>query len=136
MPLIKSAARPAKYRARGGRTTIGALTGSTGGRADKLPLTVPDHSHVIPADVVSALGQGNSAHGMHVLKQMFPTERKIGGKTTDIMASDGEYVISPSAVEKIGKGDIEHGHKVLDHFILHVRHQNIKHLQNLPGPSK
>ena len=36
-----------QYKSKGG--TVGPLMGATGGRADKLPLTVPDHSHVIPA---------------------------------------------------------------------------------------
>lgn len=121
------------------KLTTGPLLGASPGRADKLPVSVPDHSHVIPADVVSALGQGNTLRGMRVLQQMFPTKKTLksgGSVATPIMASDGEFVIAPSAVETAGKGNIEHGHDVLDHFITHIRQQNINALKTMPGPSK
>jgi hypothetical protein len=57
-------------RANGGH--VGALRGATGGRADELPMSVPNDSHVIPADVVSALGDGNTEAGFKVLENMFP----------------------------------------------------------------
>jgi hypothetical protein len=126
-----------QYRSKGGGVA-GPLMGATGGRADKLPLDVPDHSHVIPADVVSALGQGNSMKGHQILARMFPPGPKIRGhnKIAKIMASDGEFIVTPENVLKEGNGNIEHGHAVLDHFILHIRRQNIEHLKNMPGPSK
>jgi hypothetical protein len=133
-------ARKAK-KDHGGR--VGALTGATGGRADKLPMHVPNGSHVIPADVVSALGQGNSAHGFKVLGKMFPNSHtgrrasiKSDGGAVPIMASDGEFVVSPEDVTKRGGGSHEHGHRVLDHFILHTRSQAIHKLKNLPGPAR
>ncbi len=126
-----------KYRT-AGRQTVGPLMGATGGRADKLPLDVPDHSHVIPADVVAALGQGNSTKGMEVLARMFPPDKAeaIKGRAVKIMASDGEFIVTPSNVLKKGNGNIEKGHEVLDHFIVHTRKRNIQHLKNLPGPSR
>lgn len=130
-------------RADGGR--VGALTGKTGGRADKLPMHVPNGSHVIPADVVAALGQGNSQHGYQILAKMFPHSqskgspsgglRKRDGGEVPIMASDGEFIVSPEDVNDRGHGDQEHGHRVLDHFIVHTREQNINHLKQLPGPA-
>ena len=72
---LKTAGIP-KRRADGGSVIdggfSGALTGDTPGRADALPVTVPDGSHVIPADVVSAIGGGNSAAGLKHLGKMFP----------------------------------------------------------------
>jgi hypothetical protein len=53
----------------------GMIGGTGGGRTDRLPLVVPAEAHVIPADVMSALGQGNSAHGGPVL------EAALGGGT-------------------------------------------------------
>ena len=125
-----------QYKSKGG--TVGPLMGATGGRADKLPLTVPDHSHVIPADVVSALGQGNTTRGMHVLAKMFPPDKgeAITKRSTKIMASDGEFIVTPSNVLKRGKGNMEDGHTMLDHFIVHVRQLNIHHLKNIPAPAK
>jgi hypothetical protein len=80
---LSTARRSAKGRADGGAAPaaepwyargghVGPLTGATGGRADKIPTTVPNGSHIIPADVVSALGEGNSAAGMALLSKHFP----------------------------------------------------------------
>ncbi len=49
----------------------GFLNSPVGGRTDHLPLAVPAESHVIPADVVSGIGQGNSLNGAVQLDQMF-----------------------------------------------------------------
>jgi hypothetical protein len=139
----------------------GPLTGATAGRADKLPVSVPNGSHVIPADVVSALGQGNSNHGHAVLSKLFPmstgpfgspaplhtgkkpfpkllkaTGGSIPDDKVDIKASDGEFIIGPEDVAEIGGGDQERGHKILDQFILQSRSDNINDQQNLPPPVK
>lgn len=49
----------------------GFLNSPVAGRTDHLPLAVPADSHVIPADVVSGIGQGNSLNGAAQLDQMF-----------------------------------------------------------------
>jgi len=41
------------------------------GRADTVPMHVPSGSYVLPADVVSHIGQGNSLSGIEILKRMF-----------------------------------------------------------------
>src|SRR5512139_3598946 len=51
----------------------GGLSGSTMGRADKLPVNVRSGAYVIPADVVSGFGQGNTNAGMLALGRMFGT---------------------------------------------------------------
>ncbi len=50
----------------------GPLLGSTGGRDDAIHTSVPDGAHIIPADVVGALGEGNSVAGAKKLSKMFP----------------------------------------------------------------
>jgi hypothetical protein len=60
------------------------LNGSTDGMADKVPAEIDgrqpaalsDGEFVIPADVVSHLGNGNSAAGAKILKQMMARVRK------------------------------------------------------------
>jgi len=144
------------------KIVTGALTGPTSGRADKLPMSVLNGSHVLPADTVAALGDGNSMSGHHVLKSMFPRSSatasgSLGGgskaghpfgprgrrfasggapETVPVNVSDGEFIIHPEDVLKIGKGDAKRGHEILDKFILHVRSHYQKKLKNLPGPSK
>lgn len=49
----------------------GMISSSVPGRTDKLPMNVRSGSYVLPADIPSALGQGNSAAGGQILKNMF-----------------------------------------------------------------
>lgn len=51
----------------------GLLGGNTGGRTDVLPLSVPAGSYVVPADVVSGMGEGNTNAGANVLDKMMHT---------------------------------------------------------------
>lgn len=51
----------------------GLLGGRTGGRTDVLPINVPAGSYVVPADVVSGLGEGNTNAGANVLDKMMHT---------------------------------------------------------------
>lgn len=133
-----------KARANGGGVHVGPLMGATAGRADAIKTKVPDGSHVIPADICAALGQGNNAHGQKILFGMFPWSKPLkarkpkysDGGAVPVMLSDGEFVVSPQDVARIGDGNAENGHQILDHFILHVRNQNINNLKNLPGPEK
>jgi hypothetical protein len=111
----------------------GLLHGVTPGRADKINTSVPNNTFIIPAHVVSALGQGNTLAGAAVLDKMFPAQRKNGGKV-EVALSDGEYRVDPQHVLRVGNGDFERGHRILKHFCEHVTHQTIEHLKHLPSP--
>ena len=127
-------------RARGGRVHVGPIMGPTGGRADKVPMEVPDGAYVIPADICSGLGQGNTEAGMVRLGSMFPKSkpsllRQLPGKKVPIFAADGEYVISPISIMDRW-GDLDFGHRALDAWVLHERKNLIKTLQELPPPAQ
>lgn len=49
----------------------GIIKSAVPGRTDRVPMGVPAGSYVIPADTVSALGQGNSLAGAKGLSQLF-----------------------------------------------------------------
>ena len=66
---LRTAYGPQK-RANGGH--VGPLPGATGGRADKVETTVEDGSHILSADCVAALGDGNTEAGYAKLIKMFP----------------------------------------------------------------
>jgi hypothetical protein len=115
------------------------------GRTDHLPMKVRPDSYVLPADIVSALGEGNTEAGYQVVAGMFPSkeiERAAGGPVVDggepmeIIAAGGEYVLSPEQVLLAGEGDIQNGHEVLDHLVKMLRKQHINTLKKLPGPVK
>jgi hypothetical protein len=137
---------------------VGGLLSPVAGRTDHIPLDVPNGAYVLPADVISGMGQGNTIHGIRVANHMFHGSfhkprmsgahhglgRSAGGvssggpsdDTVPIMAAGGEYVIPPEAVSSLGRGDMKHGHAILDAFVKKQRAKTIKTLQKLPGPAK
>lgn len=139
--------------------SAGLFNSPVPGRTDKLDTLVPGGSYVIPADVVSGIGEGNTMAGSAVLDKMFhtnpygiqgqkmtpgvgvPSHRAAGGGNNGndhvpIIAAGGEYLIHPDAVRRIGGGDIKKGHKILDHFVLHARKKTATEMNNLPGPKR
>lgn len=122
-------------RAKGGRVHIGPITGATGGRADKVPMHVPAGSYVVPADVVSGLGEGNTEAGQKAIAKMFPAHRARGG-AVPIMAAHGEAVISPEQLKARFGEDLDHAHAIMDAWVKHERDQLIETLRKLPGPAK
>lgn len=134
----------------------GFLHSTVPGRTDKLPITVKGGAYVLPADHVSAIGQGNSLAGAehvnkmfkmgpygtapvsgHAMKSSMP-HKADGGDVdggTPIIAAGGEIVIPPDRIkEKFG--DIEKGHKALDQWVINTRKKHVKTLRNLKPPKK
>ena len=142
---------------------VGPIHSPVAGRTDHLPMHVPSGSYVIPADVISGMGQGNSIAGFKHMRRMFggtpygggsmpygasggpygePLPRADGGdagggqQSVPIVAAGGEYVLSPDEVRRAGEGDMDTGHKVLDEFVKRMRAQTINTMANLPGPAQ
>lgn len=141
-----------KKRAYGGPTNsatqshVGPIHSPVAGRTDHLPMHVPSGSYVIPADIVSSMGEGNTMAGFRVLDTVLkeygnsPQARASGGRGAEeqvpIVAAGGEYVIPPEVVTAIGNGDMNLGHSELDSFVKTMRKQLIDTLKKLPGPKK
>lgn len=125
-------------RAMGGRVHTGPVTEKAdGGRTDTVPMHVAANSYVVPADIVSSLGQGDTNAGYGVLEQMFgPSQTRADGGAVPIIAAGGEYVLSPEQVAAIGKGDAKVGHEALDRFVVMQRRKHIQTLKGLPGPAR
>lgn len=134
---------------RGGTVHAGPLLSSVAGRTDHLPIDVAAGSYVVPSDVVSGLGEGNTLAGTKILQRMFTTgpyglplgrtvtrrkPRFATGGPVPIVAAGGEYVIPPEVVERIGSGDMKRGHDILDAWIKKERAHTVKTLRKLPGP--
>jgi hypothetical protein len=133
------------------KTHTGPIHSAVAGRTDHLPMSVPGGSYVIPADIISAMGEGNTMAGFKAAKDIFSlkgiygqrglpygvsTPHKEAGGGVPIVAAGGEYVISPEEVAEIGGGSLDDGHKILDHFVKKVRKKTIDTLKKLPGPSR
>ncbi len=131
----------------------GPIHSPVAGRTDHLPMHVPSGSYVIPADIISAMGEGNTMAGFRVANQIFtkPKSRVMGmpyeggefkkdentsSTPVPIVAAGGEYVIHPDDIIFIGKGDIDTGHEALDEFVLKMRAKTVKTLKGLAGPKK
>jgi hypothetical protein len=144
---------------------VGAIHSPVAGRTDHLPMNVPSGSYVIPADIIGAMGEGNTMAGFKIANRMFsshsymehgPTPYGAGkmpygsssgpygshlatggsAPAVEIVAAGGEYVIEPKDVTRIGDGDIDHGHEILDHFVTGYRKKTIDTLKKLPGPKR
>lgn len=135
---------------------VGPIRSPVAGRTDHLPMHVHSGSYVIPADIISAMGEGNTEAGFKVANTIFtPVPNLKGAPGIDaqlglpgkaeggqirppvpIVAAGGEYVIHPDDVTRIGGGNIDHGHRELDSFVKLMRAKTVQTLRKLPGPKK
>ena len=129
-----------RARAEGGvseKIHVGPIHSNVAGRTDHLPINVPSGSYVIPADIISAMGEGNTMAGFKTANTVFGVqENSPEHEPVEIVAAGGEYVIEPEDVTRLGGGDIDHGHEILDHFVKGYRAKTIATLKKLPGPKK
>jgi len=136
---------------------VGPIRSPVAGRTDHLPMHVHSGSYVIPADIISAMGEGNTEAGFKVANTIFTPVpgikgapgmdaqlgllgRASGGRNlpssppVPIVAAGGEYVIHPEDVTRIGGGDIDRGHRELDSFVKMMRAKTVQTLRKLPPP--
>ena len=142
------------------RLFSGPIHSPVAGRTDHLPMHVHSGSYVIPADIISAMGEGNTMAGFKAARRIFGgtpygrtgnvygatsapygmemPHKAYGGEVrpVPIVAAGGEYVIHPRDVIRIGNGSLDRGHQELDKFVKKMRRKTIKTLQKLPGPKK
>ncbi len=100
------------------------LHGPTGGQDDKIHNPLFEGDFVVPADVVSHIGDGNSMAGSRNLDDFFGRMKgspEKGVPKVNAFLSDGEYVIRRSKVTNLGKGDNNVGAKKLDNLLKGVR---------------
>ena len=101
------------------------ITGVTGyyacgggtGQSDDIPAILHDGDYVMDAETVSALGDGSSKAGMHVLdgfREKVPHHDKAGEHPVPAKIADGEYVFPSAFVTALGKGDNKAGAEILD----------------------
>jgi hypothetical protein len=155
MPLNEaSGGRTRHHRAFGGHTPAfmqrptseviheGPIHSPVSGRTDHLPMHVASGSYVIPADIISAMGEGNTMSGFKQMNQILSGAKAMpkasGGpvKAVPIIAAGGEYVVTPHEVTWAGNGNMDAGHEALDGFVTGMRAKTIKTLKALPGPKK
>lgn len=133
-------------------TDSGLLHSTVAGRTDHLKVKTPSGAYVIPADVVSGIGEGNTLAGARILQAMFshggpyggavpPGQRARGGATESapavpFLGAGGEYIVAPQHVKEVGGGDLNKGHRILDAWVVRERKAIAKTMLKLPGPVK
>lgn len=140
------------------------INSSVPGRVDRIPMRARSGSYVLPSDVVSGMGQGNTnagakmwgnliAHSIgpmgiqNAIKQRsMPSARlRMTGTTktfagggsseyTPIITAGGECLVDPEIVCELGDGDPEKGKKILAASAMMVRDHYLKHGKALPRP--
>ena len=152
-------ARP--KRAKGGRVHHGPIKSPVAGRTDHLPIHVPQGAYVLPADIISAMGEGNTDAGFKIASGVFgqpfygdksahagkpygaddelygqPMPERADGGEVPIVAAGGEFVIHPDSVLKQGRGSMDDGLRILDEFVKRYRAKTVQTLKALPGPRR
>jgi hypothetical protein len=94
-------------RARGGKVHKGAIHSSVAGRTDHLPMHVASGSYVIPADIISAMGEGNSMAGFKIAKDIFSVKNITKGTPY----GEKGLPYSVSMPQKAGGGAADSGSK-------------------------
>jgi len=130
-----------RSRADGGEASdkihVGPIHSNVAGRTDHLPINVPSGAYVIPADIISGMGEGNTMAGFQAANSVFGRQTKSPeDEPVEIIAAGGEYIITPENVARIGGGNIDQGHTTLDEFVKQYRERTIQTLKNLPGPKR
>lgn len=172
VPLDVSNVKPLK---RGGvaikpishsKITTGPLISSVPGRTDMHFTHVPSGSYVIPADIVSGHGEGNTLAGVNTLHKLFKMgpygsspgkipfhgiKKKFAkggqvdeniGKPTPVKLAGGEIVVPPENVhetmQRLSKEPIslDEAHAAMDRWVVNERKKLRKTLAKLPGPAR
>jgi len=124
------------------------ITGITGyyacgggtGQSDDIPAMLHDGDYVMDAETVSALGDGSSKAGKHVLdgfRTQVPHKAQGGSNPVPAKIADGEYVFPAAFVSALGGGDNKRGAEILDGLRTKLRaHKRGAPLDKIPPKAK
>lgn len=141
--------------------TKGSILSDVPGRTDSHATHVPSGSYVIPADIVSGRGQGNTIAGSKALERLFrmgrpkapKLRRAFGGaalglaeggalpeepeaQPVRVNLAGGEIVVPPENLQDVVHPDLKTAHEIMDEWVLAERKKLRKELGRLPGPVK
>lgn len=143
--------------------TEGSILSDVPGRTDSHATYVPSGAYVIPADIVSGRGEGNTLAGAKALERLFRLDRKrpraprrprpalpsglaAGGALeapkepevplVRVNLAGGEIVVPPENLIEVVHPDLKTAHEIMDAWVLQERKNLRKQLAKLPGPVK
>jgi len=93
------------------KTHTGPIHSAVAGRTDHLPMHVPAGAYVLPADIISAMGEGNTMAGFKVAKDMF-AQPTYGNASPGGGAPYDQYAPMPYGVSvpRAAGGEVYHGY--------------------------
>lgn len=111
------------------------IDGVGGGQDDLMHTDIPETSFIVPADVLSMIGDGSSDAGAESLKSEIDDamanmdhrhvahvmEESTKNKIVPVALSRGEAPVSPSSVAFLGGGDVGKGTRMLQNLIINIR---------------
>ena len=105
-PVIQQAITAAKGPRPKKKTKVhkGPIHSSVAGRTDHLPMHVASGSYVIPADIISALGEGNSMAGFKVAQSIFSVKGPYDQSTGAMPYGGGDMPYGQPAPRKRAAG--------------------------------
>lgn len=145
--------------------TKGTLLSAVPGRTDAHFTHVPSGSYVIPADIVSGRGEGNTIAGAAALHKLFRMGPHSGvhptgasgefkkflklskggtaasngahvGKPVRVNLAGGEIVVPPENLMSTVHPNLKTAHDAMDKWVLSERDKLKRTLAGLPGPVK
>ena len=142
----------------------GLIHGPGTGRSDSILMHVPRGGYMVPADIVSGIGHGNSLAGANALDHSFPKDiaspegrahvrgfaplmkHPFGSAFGQKKMADGGDTDYTKIMSSAGEyfihpsaiikkyGSLKNGHKVLDHWVQLTRKDNIRKQQKIKPP--
>lgn len=107
---------------------VGAIHSSVAGRTDHLPVHVWAGSYVIPADIISAMGEGNTMAGFKVAKAIFDRPKYMSGLPgipAFMMNGVGAKALPDMPKKKAGGGAVVEAVPVVlagGEYVIHPQH--------------
>jgi len=100
-------ARDGMKRGGAGKVKVhsGPIHSTVAGRTDHLPMHVASGSYVIPADIISAMGEGNSMAGFKVAKSIFSSAGPYGKSTKSMPYGGGSMPYGQPAARRASGGN-------------------------------
>jgi hypothetical protein len=107
MPMGQAAPWFERNEARNTEHPSGLINSPIGGRSDHIPLSLPHGSYVMPADIMSGMGQGNTASGAHQFDAMI--HQGPFGTSLPMPKLHGTLPRPPSAPRMVGAHHFSRG---------------------------
>lgn len=97
------------HRTKKVRLHVGPIHSAVAGRTDHLPIHVPNDAHVLPADIVSGMGEGNTLAGFKIAQRLPMSMFLVHNRTEGTPYGEGSGLPYRQGKMPYGQGDMPYG---------------------------